>query len=135
MIFLAIGMAGLVGQESKLPGAAVATGGMIVVGVAALLLPVLGVRRRIRDEKLAQLQTLRGRIDADREVVLAGAPDSDRVAARLPGLLALEARLDAVHEWPFDVSSLLRFAFYLTLGLGSWLGAAAVERLLDLALR
>jgi hypothetical protein len=39
-----------------------------------------------------------------------------------------------VREWPFDAPSLARFSFYLLIGLGSWLGAAAVERLLDAAL-
>jgi hypothetical protein len=104
------------------------------VAIAALILPVRGVRSRVRDEKRAQLVTLRSRINADRAAILEGSPESDRAAARLPGLLALEARLVAVHEWPFDVSSVMRVSFYLMIGLGSWLGAAAVERILDLAL-
>jgi hypothetical protein len=32
-----------------------------------------------------------------------------------------------VHEWPFDVSTLARFAAFLLLPLGSWLGGALVE--------
>ncbi len=46
----------------------------------------------------------------------------------------LDARLESVREWPFDAPSLVRFALYVALGLGSWLGAAAVERLLDFIL-
>ena len=34
----------------------------------------------------------------------------------------------------FDVPSLSRFGLYVALGLGYWLGAAAVERMLDMAL-
>jgi hypothetical protein len=105
-----------------------------VVAIVALILPVRGVRGRIRDEKRAQLTRLQSRLNADRAAILEGSPESDRVAARLPGLLALETRLVAVHEWPFDVSSVVRMSFYLMIGLGSWLGAAAVERILDVAL-
>ena len=46
-------------------------------------------------------------------------------------MLALETRIAAVREWPLDASSLLRVGLYVMLGIGSWLGAAAVERLLD----
>lgn len=135
ILLLAIGLTGLVGQQpSVLLHAILNFTALFGVGVAALVLPVVGVRGRIREEKHAQLATLRSRINADRQTILAGGPELDRVAARLPGLVSLEARLDAVREWPFDVSSLLRFAFYMAIGLGSWLGAAAVERLLDFAL-
>jgi hypothetical protein len=121
--------------EEVVLGSTINVAAFSVVAIIALILPVRGVRGRIRDEKRAQLATLRSQINADREAILEGSPELDRVAARLPGLLALEARLGAVHEWPFDVSSLVRMSFYLMIGLGSWLGAAAVERILDVALR
>ncbi len=57
----------------------------------------------------------------------AGAPE-------LPSLLAWEARIDAVREWPFDTPTLVRFSFFVLIPLASWLGGAVVERLLDLAL-
>ncbi len=53
---------------------------------------------------------------------------------RLGKMRLLDARLESVREWPFDAPSLVRFALYVALGLGSWLGAAAVERLLDFIL-
>ena len=40
----------------------------------------------------------------------------------------------SVREWPFDAPSMLRFALYLAIPLGSWLGGAFVERLLGAAL-
>jgi hypothetical protein len=40
--------------------------------------------------------------------------------------------LQSLHTWPIDVSTLLRFGLYLVVGLGSWLGAAFVERLVGL---
>ena len=134
MLMLAAGMGGIVGQDVVLPSAVATVAAMLGVGAAALITPVVGVRQRIRAEKHAQLAAVRARIDADRAAVLAGTPELDRVSARLPGLLALEERIERVREWPFGASSLLRFAFYLLLGLGSWLGAAFVERLLDAAI-
>ena len=43
-------------------------------------------------------------------------------------------RIERAEEWPFGVGSLSRVAFYLLLGLGSWVGAALVERLMESAL-
>lgn len=109
---------------------------LLMLGVAtlALLLPVSGVRRRIREEKSLKLAAVRTRIRAAEAAAMDPDADGVQAAVRLPGLLALEGRIREVREWPFDTPSLARFALYVTLGIGSWLGAAAVERLLDLAL-
>jgi hypothetical protein len=34
-------------------------------------------------------------------------------------------------EWPFDASTFRRFGLYLMIPLGSWMGAALVERLIN----
>ena len=60
---------------------------------------------------------------------------SANATSHLTALLALEARIENVREWPLDLSTVVRFAFYLALPLGSWLGGALVERGLDLATR
>jgi hypothetical protein len=52
----------------------------------------------------------------------------------LADLLAWEARLERVSTWPFDASLWLRFGLFVALGLGSWVGAALVERALGAAL-
>ena len=52
----------------------------------------------------------------------------------LPALLAWEARIESVREWPFDTPTLVRFALFLLIPLGSWLGGAVVERVVDLVL-
>ena len=49
-------------------------------------------------------------------------------------LLAYEARIEGVGEWPFDPSTLRRFGFFLLIPLVSWIGGALVERLVDAAL-
>ena len=59
----------------------------------------------------------------------AGAPPG-----RLADLLAYEKRIGDVPEWPLDVPTLLRFALFLAIPVGSWLGGALVERLVDLTL-
>ena len=61
--------------------------------------------------------------------------DPDAVADRIAPLLAYERRIDDVREWPFAAFTLTRFGLYATLGAGSWLGAALVERALDAFLR
>jgi hypothetical protein len=50
---------------------------------------------------------------------------------RLGGLLAFEARIASVGEWPFDVRTLVRFLALLALPLGSWIAAALVEWLVS----
>ena len=46
-------------------------------------------------------------------------------------LVAYEARIESVREWPFDSGTLSRFLLYLALPLGSWAGGALVERAID----
>jgi len=48
--------------------------------------------------------------------------------SRLPALLAWETRVERMSAWPFDATSLFRFALLLLVPLGSWLGGALVER-------
>ena len=64
----------------------------------------------IRSERDAQLSPERG------------APD-----ARLANLVAYEQRIAAAPTWPFDLSTLLRFALYVSLGLGSCCESMAVN--------
>jgi hypothetical protein len=40
-----------------------------------------------------------------------------------------------VPEWPLDSPSFVRFAPYLPIPIGSWLGGALVERLVDAVVR
>ncbi len=56
----------------------------------------------------------------------------DGTATReLADVLTLRSHLEAVREWPFDTSVLVRLAIYLVIPLGSWAGAALVERAVD----
>jgi len=97
--------------------------------LVAFTLPVRGIRDQIRKEKQSQLAQVRAEIREAKEQVI------DRrdggACPRLSALLDMEIRLERVPVWPYDASSWLKLGLYMLLGLGSWLGAAAVERLLN----
>jgi hypothetical protein len=95
---------------------------------ASLLAPSRGVHERLRDAKRRELAWLRGRIDEGSGALRRG---DDSGAAALPALLAWEARVTASPEWPFDASTWLRFALLLLVPLGSWLGGAFAEQLVE----
>jgi hypothetical protein len=52
----------------------------------------------------------------------------------MAALLAYEARIEAVREWPIDTATLRRFGLFLLIPMASWIGGALVERLVDAAL-
>ena len=112
-------------------------GGVLVlvvsIAVAAFLLPVWGAHLRLRQAKVTELSRVRMRIGELRELTLA-APPEEVSGGRLADLVALEQRIASSGEWPFSGSTLLRFGLYTAIGLGSWLGAAFVERVLESAL-
>jgi hypothetical protein len=102
--------------------------------LTAFLLPLAGAHRRIRDLKRAELARVRAAIREARDRTLA----ADATAAsggRLADLVSYESRIAGVAEWPIDASTLLRLSLYLAIGLGSWIGAALVDRAVDTALR
>lgn len=94
----------------------------------AFLSPALAIRGRVAERKQSELERVRSAILLTKEHALAGAGTPG--AAELPGLLAWEARLGEVREWPYDFDSRLRFGGLLALAVGSWLGGALVERVL-----
>jgi hypothetical protein len=106
---------------------------VLAIAAAAFLLPIWGAHQRLREAKAAELARVRGRLGEMRQRVLA-APADDLRGGRLADLVAWEQRVSAASEWPFGGSTLLRFALYTAIGLGSWIGAAFVERLLGAVL-
>ena len=106
----------------------------LALGVASLLLPSRGIHERIRGAKQAELARVRHALEGRGGELFDSAADVSADAPELPSLLAWEARIDAVREWPFDTPTLVRFSLFVLIPLASWLGGAVVERLLDLAL-
>lgn len=111
------------------------TGGL---GTAAFLLPLRGAHQSIRAAKREELARVRGAIELARDAALAppsaAEPAAVATSARLPGLLAYEARIEEVREWPLDLPTVSRFGVLMFVALGSWLGGAVVERLLGVLL-
>lgn len=116
-------------------GFAEVVGGMaglaLLVGGTAFLLPVQGIHRRLRSEKDAELARIRAALRGDASALGRSGLAAWAGRATPADLLAYEARVAAVREWPFDLGTLARFATLLLLPLGSWLGGAVVERVLS----
>jgi hypothetical protein len=110
------------------PGLLAVTGACLAastaLSAAALALPVRGAHQAIAAAKRAELERCTEEIRALR----AGAASGER---SLADLLAWRSYVAALPEWPFDAPTLLRFALYGAIPLGSWLGGALVEKLVD----
>jgi hypothetical protein len=91
--------------------------------------PLIALRGNIVAEKGRELDRLREEIRIARNQ-----PVADPQSPQLANSVAYFQLIESVREWPIDAANLLRFSAYLSLGLGSWLGGALVERILDTAL-
>ena len=100
----------------------------------ALVAPTLGVHRSIAAAKATELAVLAEAIRSERASTLAARRADAPEDARLGNLIAYQAFVRSIREWPFDVSIVSRSTLLIVLGAGSWLGGALVERLLDLLL-
>ena len=109
---------------------------VVLIGLAGWNLVVLlrAARGPIRAEKETQLSRIRDAIRTDQRALLEGRAEAPEAATRLPALFAAEARIISVGVLAFDASTLLRFALFVALGVGSWVGGALIERLLGAAL-
>lgn len=105
----------------------------VALAGAGLLLPVRGLRANLRARKRAELAWCDGEIRLARERLVAGRPAAEASPA-LADLAAYRGLVASVPEWPFDAPTLARFGLYLAIPIGSWLGGALVERLVDAVL-
>jgi len=102
-------------------------------GAAGLIVPSRGLHAHIRARKREELAKIRHAIADERATLFSGS-DRSSVPPRMNDMLAYEARIESVREWPFDTSTLGRFALFLLIPLVSWIGGALVERIVDSAL-
>jgi hypothetical protein len=107
---------------------------VVIMMTGAFLQPAVGVRRRIRAAKRAELERINDALRLERERLLKARAEAHEPRPRMADLVAYRSLVQSAHEWPFDVSSLARFLLFGALGVGSWLGGALVERLLDVLL-
>jgi hypothetical protein len=103
-------------------------------GVGGLIVPSSGLHTRIQQRKRDELAQIRDAIVHERAALFSTA-EHPRMPPKMHAMLAYEARIESVREWPFDTSTLSRFAFFLLIPLVSWIGGALVERAVDAALR
>ena len=96
-----------------------------------MVLPVLGIRERIRGAKREALEECRERIRSLRDAWNSGSSQARAERAGLADLLAYRSLVESVPEWPFNAPSLRRLLLYLAIPLGSWIAGAMVERGLD----
>ena len=102
--------------------------------VHSLLAPMMGVHRRLREAKRTELERVREVIRAESRSRPEGEDHWQSIDGRLSDLIVYETRIESVSTWPVDSSGVLRFALYVLYGLGAWVGAALMERLLSAAL-
>jgi hypothetical protein len=95
-----------------------------LVAVAVFLIPLIPLQRRINAAKQSELARIRADIRLENEARATG--DEDWV--RLTGLIAYKREIEQVSTWAFSTPTVFRFALYVSLGIGSWVGAAFVER-------
>ena len=89
----------------------------------AFLGPLIALRHNIRSEKHAELERLHEQIRDARS-----RPEPAVESPRLANLVGYYQLIDSAREWPIDAANLL-------LGLGSWLGGAVTEQILDRVIR
>jgi len=99
-----------------------------------LLAPMMGVHRRIREAKRTELERVREVLRAESRSRPEREDHWQSIDGHLSDLIVYETRIESVSTWPVDSSGVLRFALYVFGGLGAWVGAALMERLLSAAL-
>jgi hypothetical protein len=107
-----------------------ANGVALAAAATALLLPLRGARQAIVAAKRHELDWCDAELRRARAALESGPPAPGAVS----DLVAWRGVVLAVQEWPLDAPTLRRFVLYLAIPLGSWLGGAVVERIVDLVL-
>jgi len=106
---------------------------VLVQNAAVLVLPMRGVHDRLRAAKRNEIARVNAAIRGE-PGALSGSPLGSRDRLALADLLAWRAFVEAVPEWPIDVSTLSRSVLYVTIPLLGWVGAALVQHVLESAL-
>lgn len=102
----------------------------IVLAWIGMMLPLRGIRKKIRVAKNQELDWCRQSLRLSRDALKSGAGEKQSIAE----IMAYRTMIENIRNWPFDSPTLVRFTLYLLIPLGSWLGGAFVERGLDLIL-
>lgn len=101
------------------------------VATAAYFVPLQAVRKKILAAKQSELDRLRAEIRIESQSLNTESEPARDASPRLANLVSYYQLSDGAREWPIDATNLVRIGLYLVLGVGSWLGAAFVERMVD----
>jgi hypothetical protein len=102
-----------------------------LMATTGFAVPLLGVHAKIKAAKYLELDRLRDEIRNERSVVTDKLSSAQSSNPKLANLITYYHLIEQVREWPIDAANLIKFFIYTIIGLGSWLGGAVVERLLD----
>ncbi|MCZ6639949.1 MAG: hypothetical protein O7F71_00100, partial [Gammaproteobacteria bacterium] len=91
------------------------------------VLPIWQIHRAIAQAKHTELERVNAAIQA---APMVDPGDADSLA-RINSLLVYRREVRQVHEWPFDISVVMRLAFYLFIPPLAWVGAALIENLVE----
>jgi hypothetical protein len=98
----------------------------LVFAVLALLAPVRGVQKRVREAKQEELAWIAARISGLRTRL--AEPQPDARSGELADLVAYRSLIEQVPEWPFTGSTYLRLFVYALIPVASWgVGIVAEE--------
>ena len=106
---------------------------LLISGVL-FALPLWGIHQRLVAERNAELARVNASIRGDRRALRDSLVAADAEALNAVDLLAYRDHVRSFSTWPFDASALLRLGLYLVIPLLSWVGAAVVERGIDVLL-
>ncbi|MEN8723380.1 MAG: hypothetical protein ABF335_10870 [Alphaproteobacteria bacterium] len=105
---------------------------VVIFSLIGLLLPSLGLRKRIVAAKTRELEHIRAQIiTAKASLDQSGEGAQIDNLATLNSLLDYQAHIRAIPDWPFDRSILTRYGIYLLIPLVTWTGGAIVENIID----
>jgi hypothetical protein len=100
--------------------------GTLVLAVLALLAPVRGVQKRVREAKQRELDWTAAEISRLRNGL--ANVDPGRRSGDLADIVAYRTLVAGVTEWPFTGSTYVRLIIYALIPLASWgLGVVAEE--------
>jgi hypothetical protein len=111
---------------TTLPGLAAVFVSMVLL----FALPLLPIRRAIAAAKRTEMTRIGERIS---DVEAHARSDEVRIA-RLAPLLTFRHAIEQASEWPFDTGTAGRLAFYLIIPPFTWVAAAVIQHVVDVAL-
>ncbi len=107
-------------------------GATLVVAALALLSPVRGVHKRIRQSKDGELRRINGAISKQRSAL--EDPDAGRRFGEMADLVAYRGVIQDVPEWPFTSSTYVRLILYMLIPVAFWVLGVVAEEIVGRAL-